>query len=446
MNGAGSGLCPTRRKLLGFTDNRQDAALQAGHFNDFLFVSLLRAAIYAAVTAAGSDGLSEDEFGRKVQAALGFTAANESRRPEWMLDPEVKGVARVDAERTLARVLSYRVWADQRRGWRFTNPNLEELGLLRAKYVSLDDLAADNEAFAEAPHELRNAVPTTRRDALCELLDMMRRGLAITADALEPTTVEATANATRQSLREPWSISPQENQRHAAALIIDAPKKADMRVRDEPLVLRAGPRSSLARRLGHSALWGRRLEGKTYTAVLRALLSAAADYQLIRPVSTSFDVDGWRLAANAVRLVAADGRADGRASNPYFVALYRALAKALTEGGEGLFGMESRAHTAQVEPIQREWREWRFRWGDDDRRRIGDAKSQMRQSGEPDGRPPCAVLLADDGTRGRYLRLERRLHAQCAADPRQLRPAIRPSRSVGPSRPHHNLLRSTESA
>ncbi len=29
-----------KRKLLGFTDNRQDAALQAGHFNDFLFVSL----------------------------------------------------------------------------------------------------------------------------------------------------------------------------------------------------------------------------------------------------------------------------------------------------------------------------------------------------------------------------------------------------------------------
>jgi hypothetical protein len=26
---------PDPRKLLGFTDNRQDAALQAGHFNDF---------------------------------------------------------------------------------------------------------------------------------------------------------------------------------------------------------------------------------------------------------------------------------------------------------------------------------------------------------------------------------------------------------------------------
>ena len=71
-----SALPPVRRKLLGFTDNRQDAALQAGHFNDFLFVALLRAATLAAVRAAGPDGLSEDEFGRRLQTALGFTAAN----------------------------------------------------------------------------------------------------------------------------------------------------------------------------------------------------------------------------------------------------------------------------------------------------------------------------------------------------------------------------------
>lgn len=388
MNEPGSGLCPTRRKLLGFTDNRQDAALQAGHFNDFLFVSLLRAAILSALTAAGPDGLSEDEFGRRVQAALGFTASSEQRRPEWMLDPGARGVARVDAERTLARVLGYRVWSDQRRGWRFTNPNLEELGLVRADYVALRDLAVDDEVFAEAPSQLRDADPETRRQALSELLDSMRHGLAVTADAIEATTVEATANAARQSLREPWSISQQENQRLAAALIIDAPRRGEARIRDEALILRAGPRSGLARRLGHARIWGHRLDGKTYTAVLRALLTAAADYQLVRPVSTSFDVEGWRLAANAVRLVAANGRTDGRAANPYFVALYRTLAKALTEGGDGLFGMESRAHTAQVEPTQREWREWRFRWGDDDRRRIDGAKSEMRQAGEPDSRLP----------------------------------------------------------
>jgi Lhr-like helicase len=384
MNDPDSGLQIEKRKLLGFTDNRQDAALQAGHFNDFLFVALLRAAIFAAAVTAGPDGLSDDEFGRRIQSALGFTTANRDRRAEWMLDPEIKGAGQIEAERTLSRVLAYRAWSDQRRGWRFTNPNLEELGLLKAHYVSLEDLAADDDAFEGAPTELRHADAETRTRALRELLDTMRRGLAVTADSLDPAVVEATANAARQSLRDPWSISQQENPRVAAALIIDAPKKADAGVRGEPLIVRAGPRSSLARRLGHPRLWGRRLDGKTYTAVLRSLLTAATSYQLVRQVSTSFDVDGWRLAANAVRLVPSEGRPDGRPPNLYFVELYRTLAKALSDGGAGLFGMEGRAHTAQVEQTQREWREWRFRWGDDDQRRIKEAKDVMRQAGEPD--------------------------------------------------------------
>jgi hypothetical protein len=126
MNTAGTSLPADRRKLLAFTDNRQDAALQAGHFNDFLFVALLRAATLAAVRAAGSEGLSEDQFGIRLQGMLGFKASERERRKEWMLDPEVRGVAQVEAERTLARVLAHRAWVDQRRGWRFTNPNLEE--------------------------------------------------------------------------------------------------------------------------------------------------------------------------------------------------------------------------------------------------------------------------------------------------------------------------------
>ena len=40
-----------RDKLLSFTDNRQDASLQAGHFNDFVHVSLLRSALHVCADA-----------------------------------------------------------------------------------------------------------------------------------------------------------------------------------------------------------------------------------------------------------------------------------------------------------------------------------------------------------------------------------------------------------
>ena len=70
------------RKLLNFTDNRQDAALQAGHFNDFVQVSLLRAALYQAVADAGDDGLDYTQLGPSVQQALNLPMSEYAQNPE----------------------------------------------------------------------------------------------------------------------------------------------------------------------------------------------------------------------------------------------------------------------------------------------------------------------------------------------------------------------------
>lgn len=385
MNEPTSDISDSKRKLLSFTDNRQDAALQAGHFNDFIFVSLLRAATLAAVRGAGVDGLGDDEIGSKVQTALGFRTENVARRREWMLDLEAKGVGQITAGKALARVLAHRVWADQRRGWRYTNPNLEELGLVRADYLALDDLAADDAAFDAAPPELRSAAPETRRRALTILLDAMRRGLAVATEALEPTTLQEVGAASRQSLREPWAIGQQERPRTAAALMIDPPKREEAGVQGESLVIRGGPRGALARALNRADLWGRRLPGTEYRELVLALVKAAESYQIIRSVSTSFDVSGWRLAANAIRFVAGDGRrSDGVQPNTYFVSLYETLADVLAEGGNALFGLEGREHTAQVDQERREWREWRFRWEEADQKRLCEAKGELREAGEPE--------------------------------------------------------------
>jgi hypothetical protein len=46
-------LKPEARKILSFTDNRQDASLQAGHFNDFVEIGLLRSALYRQPARVG---------------------------------------------------------------------------------------------------------------------------------------------------------------------------------------------------------------------------------------------------------------------------------------------------------------------------------------------------------------------------------------------------------
>jgi hypothetical protein len=167
-----------RQKVLGFSDNRQDAALQAGHFNDFVFVSLLRGAILAALESAGAAGLSDATVGRALAQALKFTAANQSRLLEWLADVEIEsGQQREDAASDLAAVLAHRFWYDQRRGWRFTFPNLEQLGLVEVRYIGLADFCKTDETFAGDLSILRALPLDVRESAFRILLDAARQGL-----------------------------------------------------------------------------------------------------------------------------------------------------------------------------------------------------------------------------------------------------------------------------
>ncbi|MDV3241873.1 MAG: DEAD/DEAH box helicase, partial [Methylocaldum sp.] len=60
---------PDPRKLLGFTDNRQDAALQAGHFNDFVFLLTLRSGLIGALQVSNGE-LNEEQLADAVFKAL----------------------------------------------------------------------------------------------------------------------------------------------------------------------------------------------------------------------------------------------------------------------------------------------------------------------------------------------------------------------------------------
>ncbi|MCH2222616.1 MAG: hypothetical protein MK097_20170, partial [Dechloromonas sp.] len=233
MNGSGSGVPKEKRKLLGFTDNRQDAALQAGHFNDFLFVSLLRGAILRAVLDAGEDGMTEDEFGLRVVKALGFTAGNKDARIHWMLDPEAGAVVREDAQRSLARVLAHRLWTDLRRGWRYTNPSLSVLKLIDVAFIGLDDIAEDTERLATILPELGTLDAAARKAMFKQLLGAMLEGLAVGTEALDLTVLDTVAQKSRNLLRAPWAIDGKETPRSRTTLFLQAPGKDRVGLREE---------------------------------------------------------------------------------------------------------------------------------------------------------------------------------------------------------------------
>lgn len=377
-----------RRKMLGFTDNRQDAALQAGHFNDFLFVSLFRAAFLGAITKAGPEGLSADRLGLSVFKALGFERPGESGlRSEWLLDSELQGANFVNAQKAMRQVLAYRAWFDQRRGWRFTNPNLEQLGLVRVEYIGLDDLCANDANFADAPPILANASAAVRKRAYRVLLDMMRQGLALDPEVLESAEQDALRGRSLNTLRSPWGLGREEQMRTARFLMEFPPARRENSLADEDKLLRAGYLSGLGRDLRKPELWERSdvrlLKKLDYQKLLSCLLNAASKAGLVAQVATPFGTSlGWQLKNACIEFHTGEGKAErGGMDNAFYRGLYLNLSQAIASDFH-YFGFEAREHTAQVDKNRREAREMRFRYGTEDKRRLKENAQLLTELGE----------------------------------------------------------------
>ena len=388
MHGPDAGIPPYTRKLLGFTDNRQDAALQSGHFNDFLFVSLVRAGFLGALDAAGAEGLTSEALGSAQQKSLGFDRASPSVRAEWLQEPGLKGFNLTEAEATLRQVLAYRVWFDQRRGWRFTNPNLEQLRLVQVEYRGLDTLVTDEDLFASAPRLLQFATPAVRSAVYSELLDHLRKWMAVRSQVLDPTMVEQMLARSHSRLRAPWGFGVDEKPRRARWLIVSPLKRREVSLRDEDLIVRGSSRSALGKILRRGDLWktssARDLKPAEFDELVLALLRAALDHGLVSEEVTPFgEVTGWKLNDACVLFRRGDEQIERTSAkqNPFFRDLYANLARLLRDPSHPLFGFEAREHTAQVDSEKRTLREKRFRYGEKERAELQPDKAAQDGGG-----------------------------------------------------------------
>lgn len=362
------GLAPTARKLLSFTDNRQDASLQAGHFNDFVEIGLMRAALHQAALTRGADGLRHDDLTSRVFDALALPVKLYSR------NHEMKGVGAQEADRALRDVLAYRLYLDLRRGWRVTLPNLEQCGLLVIDYLALADLCRDEQEW-EKKHLLLAAAHPSKREKWCRvLLDAMRRELALQVEVLEPRSQEGLRSRSSQRLIAPWALD--ENERLESARILYPRQRSRNDDEDDRNKLFFGSRSAFGqflRRELRELNDGRRLATEDLQAAIVDLLEALHSYGLVEVVDeakSDDQVSGYQVPASALIWRAGDGvtpyydplrmpslpDVEQRRTNPYFVEFYRSQARAL-------HGFEAREHTAQVSNDERKIREDRFRAG-----------------------------------------------------------------------------------
>ena len=362
------------RKLLTFVDNRQDASLQAGHFNDFAQVAQLRAALYAALGAA-PEGLSQEQVAQKVTAAL------ELELKDFAANPGAKFGPKAEAERALREVVEYRLYADLKRGWRVTMPNMEQVGLLVVQYESLAEIAADAETWivdipavdAVAIEEdqpnpghplLAAAEPKLREDLARIVLDEFRRALAIDVDCLTQLGFERVQRLSRQHLREPWVLDEEKPELLGTVF---ARSGATGQARSD---LNLSGRSALGKYLRRPQMFGPSLAPEEAQKLIASLLDRLKWRGLLTKAATDdAGRPGYRLKASAVRWALGPGKVGAEDPlrrqydpgsparvNPFFRDLYR-------EGGLGLTGLYAREHTAQVRVEDREVREKLFRSG-----------------------------------------------------------------------------------
>jgi ATP-dependent helicase YprA (DUF1998 family) len=357
-----AGMEGSRDKLLTFTDNRQDASLQSGHFNDFIHVSLLRCALHAALQR--DNELTFDRVAEAVVAASGLNVHSVAKNPE--LDPV--SPAADDVMRVFVELTEYRIYEDLRRGWRVVQPNLENVGLLRVGYRGLETLCADNARWQFHPAIAALAAPDRER-IVRAFLDQFRRKLAIAARCLQETNQQQIRRRSEQHLNEFWGLD-----------------ETGAELRTANRFVREGQSQRLAEgfSLGERSKLGRFLSGElglnsagydTFLDSLIALLVGQGFLRRLDPVDDHqfFQLDAgcllWRLGDGSAPpldpLYARRTGADGYVETPppvnvFFQGFYRDSANALA-------ALEAREHTAQVvKPGERERRERRFRWENSD--------------------------------------------------------------------------------
>lgn len=352
------------RKLLSFTDNRQDASLQAGHFNDFVEIALLRSALWRAVHKAGDEGIRHERLTLRAFEALDLPLQF------YAADSGVKYAAREETDRALREVLGYYIYRDLRRGWRITSPNLEQCGLLDIDYLSLADFCAAQDEW-KSTHAVLAQASAADREFVCRvLLDFMRRELAIRVSYLEPVDQESIRQLSRQRLIEPWALDDSEQLERGRVVL---PRARGSSADDSGHFVFLSPRGGFGlflKRSGTFHDWDEPLRVEDISEIIpqlcEQLLVPGLLHRVIDPREEG-DVGGYQL--NAAALIWRPGKGsrgfhdpvrvprkpeDGLRANPFFTDFYRG-------NTDDLKNLRAREHTAQVPSEIREQREEKFR-------------------------------------------------------------------------------------
>lgn len=348
-------------KILSFTDNRQDASLQAGHFNDFIQTTFLRSALNRALQE--NQELTYSNLAAEVVKQMGLSQSDYAKQPAEY------GIGKDNNEKNFRELIQYRLYEDLRRGWRIVQPNLEQCGLLTIEYKHLESTCNDREIWQKHRHPiLLQASPSQRYFVVKTFLDYLRKELVIDAKLLQPEKLEELKIKVEQTIKESWQFDLPETLTDAKwATTVSGEEKGKFTKNTVKLTFRSKIGSFLRSHKAWNWLQKPLCESE-YKLLIESLIDALTDsgYLIKNGKKIQLAINSMSWKSTKINQIPPDPLSSRRLQdqeekllsvNEFFQKFYENIASKIQK-------MEGREHTGQVKNEKRKEREEKFRKGE----------------------------------------------------------------------------------
>ena len=351
-----------KQKLLSFTDNRQDASLQAGHFNDFIKVGQLRAAIVKALEKY--EQLDYTNLAERVFECLDISQDQYAKKTASFPGPKR------DNENAFKEFITYRLISDLRRSWRVVLPNLEQCALLQIDYKHLEESVADDGLWTG--NSLLSVMDKNeRKEFLYQLFDFLRKSYALHLSILEPTNISQSQVRIKEKLKDPWTLEDSEKIEFPSSLRIEKLSRAALNLFTESGSYQSIFGRYIKRIAGVHSI---DLKGtENYTSFVYSLLDflSAAGWLIRKPAQSAAGAECSIYQLNAEYLLWQRGNETtidpdlirSRTYKPQQVKINEYFKQFYKINFNELKPIEGREHSGQINSAKRKIREKEFREG-----------------------------------------------------------------------------------